>query len=73
MRKTPLFALVLTLAGCPSEPLEPNCVASTYCCSNTCTTVEEREERGPDPCDCDAPPGPAPGDCVAVDGVCDWE
>lgn len=73
MVRPPLAALVVVLAGCPGEEsAKETCVAYQYCCSWHCTTAEEREALGPDPCDCtsDTSDTGGPGECQVVEGEC---
>ena len=68
------LALLTLLTSCAGDE-EIVCSESVWCCSYTCASEQEIEDRGPDNCDCvpDDELEPPEGTCMDMDGVCDWE
>lgn len=74
MIRIALLCILAVLAGCAADSSKQTCEAYQYCCSWRCTTPEEREALGPDPCDCvsDSSDTGEPGECVAVEDECSF-
>ena len=74
MKKLLLSAALLSLLTSCAGDEEPVCIENVWCCSYTCSTEQEVEDRGPDICDCAALDDlvPPEGTCSALDGACDW-
>ncbi len=72
LRSLALLTLLTSCAG--EEEEELLCIESVWCCSYTCASEQEVEDRGPDNCDCatDNELEPPEGTCMEMDGVCDW-
>ena len=69
-----LALLTTLLTSCAGEEEELVCIESVWCCSYTCGSEQDVEDRGPDNCDCviDDELEPPEGTCMAMDGECDW-